>query len=200
MTSINVAKGLFRVWVLFALCWVVPATVIQFDNLTSTQVGYYDPQIIGYFDPIKYPRTTKWDDKLSIVRNMKDVTITFQDEKKHKYINVPEDVKSEDVYTRALKDFKNLKVIAISRSESQTVFSFEEVIQFDAESAKLCKEASNSIGISVFCDKWESKGSVAVTAPIWSKRVRAAEWLMLPPLVLLLLGYGVLWAVRGFKA
>jgi hypothetical protein len=162
-------------------------------------VGYYDPQIIVYFDPIKYPRTTKWDDKLSFVRSMKEVTITFQDEKKHKYINVPEDVKSEDVYARALKDFKNLKVIAINRSESQTVFSFEEVIQLDAETAKLCKEATNSIGISVFCNTWESKGSVAVTAPIWPKRIRAAEWLMLPPLLLLLLGYGVLWAVRGFR-
>jgi hypothetical protein len=38
-----------------------------------------------------------------------------------------------------------------------------------------------------------------ISAPIWTKRVLAIEIIILPPLLLLLLVYGVLWAVRGFK-
>ena len=108
MGSINVAKGLFRLWMVFAMCWVVPATAINFDNLTATRV---------------------W---------------------------------KQDLYD----------------DTSGTSFGGQIRIR-DPSTLPI--------------------GSVTLTAPIWAKRVTALEWIMLPPFVLLMLGYGVLWAVRGFK-
>jgi len=115
MCSINVIKGLFRVWVLLALCWVVPATVMQFDNLTPENTFYYGE---------------KFDDKIA---------------------------------------------------------------------AKKCKEAQNWIEVLINCQKISREDLIRVSAWPWVFRVRAAELIMLPPLVLLLMGYGVLWAVRGFQ-
>lgn len=117
MTSINLAKGLFRVWVLLSLCWVVPATFIQFDDLTASLTGYYDPNYPGGIRP----------------------------------------------------------------ESSQPKFDFKKMSDEELE------QIVNSTPISV------------ITALILPKRVLAIEIIILPPLLLLLLGYGVLWAVRGFK-
>ena len=46
---------------------------------------------------------------------MPDITITFEDGKQHKYENAPDVLKPEDVYSRAQKDFPDLKVKSISR-------------------------------------------------------------------------------------
>ena len=129
MTSINVTKGLFRVWVLFALCWVVPATVIQFDDLMSTKVGYYDPRL----DQNPFAKFG------------------------------PEGVEG-------------------------------------VEKNKKCKAATDFTHVLLYCQHMPSEGSIPVIMPIWPQRIFAVASIMLPPLLLLLLGYGVLWAVRGFKA
>jgi len=128
MTSINVAKGLFRLWVVFALCWVVPATVIKFDELTATQTGYYDPQWI------------------------------------------------------------NAKAFVLPS------------MQKDLEEKKKCKAATDFTHVLLYCEHLPFEGSIPVIMPKWPNRILAVEVIMIPPLLLLLLGYGMLWAVRGFKA
>jgi len=129
MTSINVAKGLFRIWVLFALCWVVPATIMQFDDLTSTQVGYYDPKL----DQNPFAKFG------------------------------PEGVEG-------------------------------------VEKNKKCKSSTHFTHVILYCQHMPFEGSIPVIMAHWTNRILAVEVIMLPPLLLLLLGYGMLWAVRGFKA
>jgi hypothetical protein len=35
--------------------------------------------------------------------------------------------------------------------------------------------------------------------PDWQTRIKAAEWMLLPPIGLLLLGFMAVWALRGFR-
>ena len=137
------AKGLFRVWVLFALCWVVPVTIIQFDNLTAIASGYYDPIL---------------------------TEMSFSD------------------------DLTLQKKGEIDFSITVPIVDFHKI-----QSAKKCKEAKEFTDIFLHCDQKPQEQFVAVTVPIWLARRNAAVWIFLPPLVLLLIGYGVLWAIRGFK-
>ena len=37
MTSINVGKGLFRLWVVLAVCWVAPLTWVKWLDITSAE-------------------------------------------------------------------------------------------------------------------------------------------------------------------
>jgi hypothetical protein len=129
MSSINVSKGLFRLWVLFALCWAASVTVLKFDSLTASRVGYYDPKLA---DQIRDP---------------------FDNSPAQMQINI----------------------------------------------AKNCKNAKITAEIWLFCDDHQKLGFETVAVPVWSTRIHTAEWVFLPPLALLLLGYGMLWAVRGFK-
>ena len=161
MTSINVAKGLFRVWVLFALCWVVPVTFSMFDALTATASGYYEQKWIVLYDQI---------------HSLPPSNASNQQTEKRKFD--PE------------KPFYTPKF---------------DPDRLSAEKAKSCKEATNIVDLKDYCSvlpRWGviDEAITIVTVPIWSKRIYAAEWIILPPLVLLLLGYGVLWAVRGVKA
>ena len=129
MASINVSKGLFRLWVIVAVCWILALTVIKFDEITAMRVGYYDPKLA---DQISDP-----------------------------YDNSPS--------------------------------------QQEIKNAKICKQAKSTADIWLFCDPHPQLGSKEITIPLWSKRIKAAGWIFLPPLTLLLLGFGLLWAVRGFR-
>jgi len=133
MGSINLVKGLFRLWVVFALCWVVPATVIKFDDLTASLTGYQDPNYPGGIRPVSSTGKLELDlSKLSDDELSRIVNGTMSDEENRRIVN------------------------------STTTLP-------------------------------------VVTAPIWPQRITTALLIMLPPLVQLLLGYGVLWAIRGFK-
>jgi len=175
MTSINVAKGLFRVWVLFGLCWVVPATVIQFDNLTAVALGYYHLTDVT-LPPAGATRIGAFE-------------LSAPDGKK---FNFNEGTSLEVIkstiknYYGSPEEFRNKRFVG-------TMVMPTEIIL-------LCKESKDFSDIYLFCDNQKDLKSIAVTAPIWTKRIRASEWIILPPLVLLLLGYGVLWAFRGFRA
>jgi len=45
MIKMNIKAGLWRLWVLLTVCWVGTVTVVKFDDLTATRVGYYDPKL-----------------------------------------------------------------------------------------------------------------------------------------------------------
>jgi hypothetical protein len=148
MTNINISKGLFRFWVLFALCWVVPTMNAMFSSLVAVKTGYYDPVLAD--ESIKQPEVTHVSPK-----GQWDIVST---------------IFKED-------SLRNLKI----------------------QRAKKCRDAKTSLQIEYFCDAETVDLSASVAAPIWSKRREAAGIIFLPPMVLLLLGYGVLWAVSGFK-
>ena len=67
------------------------------------------------------------------------------------------------------------------------------------QKARLCRDAKNFYEIRNSCDEWlPINGSVMVSAPIWSIRLPALKWIILPPLSLLFLGLGIGWVVQGF--
>ena len=51
----NITLGLWRLWVLLAVCWVGTVTVVKFDELTATQFGYYDPGYLIFYNPTQFP-------------------------------------------------------------------------------------------------------------------------------------------------
>ena len=122
MTSINVAKGLFRVWVLFALCWVLSVGVVLKNEFNS------ESTISGIMPPCK-PQGRLVFDKC-------------------------------DPWER---DWNN--------------------VQMPPEGAVIGDDGKF----------W------TLRKPDWSLRMTAVMLVFGVPLLLLLFGCGVLWAVRGFK-
>ena len=45
MSKMNITLGVWRLWVLLAVCWVGALTIIKFDDLTATWSGGYDPKL-----------------------------------------------------------------------------------------------------------------------------------------------------------
>ena len=93
---------------------------------------------------------------------------------------------------------------------------FEKYVETQSGVLPACKQQENIIWDK--CEPWErdwdkspvkelpagafvaDDGTFWVTlAPDWPTRIRAAEWIFLPPFGLLLLGFMVVWAIRGFR-
>lgn len=55
MSKVNYSKGLLRLWVVLAVCWVSATSVWKFPHLTAQQVGYYD-EATNHLDQCQNPR------------------------------------------------------------------------------------------------------------------------------------------------
>jgi hypothetical protein len=79
--------------------------------------------------------------------------------------------------------------------------SSEEQIEINKliNNARLCRDAKDFFAITHYCDEWVPiDEGVTVSVPIWSTRLPAFGWIILPPLGLLCLGLGIGWVVNGF--
>jgi hypothetical protein len=154
--------------------WIVPVTYLKFNDLSASVTGYYIlPNI---------PLPPKG------AVNILPIEITSPD---GTVFNFPKETPLEKIRTTIRSHYGSNANYKRPR--------FRGNKNFPSEIVQLCKEAQDALDINIFCDSWEEPNSVSVTAPIWSIRFQAAEWIIIPPLALLLLGFGIGWVVRGFR-
>ena len=49
MIKMNITLGLWRLWVLLAVCWVGALTTLKFEDLTATKIGFYEADMTDGF-------------------------------------------------------------------------------------------------------------------------------------------------------
>lgn len=172
----NWTRGLLRLWVLVALCWVTSSSFISFDELFAVRDGGRDYST-GSCEEASPKAPLKLSDS--------DTPLMGSSLPPGFTLDPPPAAPTSGALppgfslteSKVFECQQNGKKVTIAGPKGAAVNAVDALEVFHRERPEL---------FTTFVSDWPT-------------RIEAAKWVLLPPLGLLLLGFVVVWAVRGFR-